>query len=278
MPELRTIDLHLGLSSEGVALLRMGGWRGKRRQVIAQRSRPSSGVEGLAAELGSLLSEHRCTGARTRVVLADELTRAWMVTPPPNATRLADCRAAVEARFQATYGDDVADWRLAVDWDLNAPFLACAIPNALVEPLVGVAREQGLRLIGIVPHFVAAWNGWSTRLAAGEWLAVAQGRTLSLGVAGSRRRLGALRRVTLDLAEDGRPGGLGPIVAREALRLGISPPLAVRCCGDVSPDWLQELHPGPRISRLDEESACSDTEAVDAGSSALRLASAGTVA
>lgn len=275
MLDLRAGDLHVGLSSEGVALLRTRRWRGGHGHVIAQRSWPSAGVEALAAELAALLGEHRCAGARTRVVLADELTRAWMVTPPPNAARLADCRAAVEARFQAVYGDELADWRLAMDWDVDAPFIACAIPNALADSLVRVAREHGLRLIGIVPHFVAAWNAGSTRLAEGEWLAVAQGRTLSLGVTAPRGRLGALRRVTIDAADRGRPGGLGRIVAREALRLGMTPPPAVRLCGDVCPEWLQELGPGLRVLRLDGEPAIPDPVALDAGASALRLARAG---
>jgi hypothetical protein len=62
-------------------------------------------------------------------VLSNDWARFWTVTPPVNAVRMSDCQAAAQLRFQALYDTSLAGWQMTADWQIDSPFLACAIPT-----------------------------------------------------------------------------------------------------------------------------------------------------
>jgi hypothetical protein len=232
--------LRIGLGRSGVALLhRQGGWR-RQRRVLAQTTWAAAddmSVDGVSAELNRLLSATACKRLPTRLVVADAWVRSWMVSPPGNACRLADCRAAAAARFQALYGEPPSAWQLAADWHARLPFLASALPQALVAALRRVCAEHQLVVLEIVPQFVAAWNLWAPVLQPGQWFGVLHGDTLNLGAVGASR-LSALCSLTVPPHADADPGWLQSAVQREALRWTLPPPISVQLCGPLPVGWL----------------------------------------
>ena len=259
-------ELRIGLAADGIALLhRAGGWR-KRSALLgvctleaAQGLAADHGLaDQVAATLHRLLRDADCQRMPVRLVLADAWARHWMVTPPSNASRLADCRAAAEWRFQTLFDEPMAGWQLAADWQARQPFLASALPVALLAALRQVAAEHRLVLLDVLPQFVAGWNRWCRTLEDGAWFGVVSGEVLTLGAV-SGRRLHAVR--SLALSPDLDAAGLRLALQREALRQLLDMPSALRLCGAVPAAWTAPGPAGWACSRLDAE--------LDAGQGAM---------
>lgn len=217
MPRLGSPSLRIGLSRRAVTLERVDR-RG--------RSTPLPGVrvaehEPLAAALSAALQGAECRRMRARVVLADELVRYFMVTPPQNAASLRDCRAAAQLRFQLLYGEPAAAWRIEADWDAREPFLACAMPAPLLDALHAAAAEHGLDLVETCPQFVTAWNRWHGQLPGDAWFGAAHDDGMTVGAL-HEGRLHAVR--SLDAA----PHAARDALAREALLLDLPMPAQLR--------------------------------------------------
>jgi hypothetical protein len=247
MPRQFGAVLRIGLSKSGLTLLYSRGlWRQKSEVVADCRlsEEEAASPELMAVKLRGLLDDARCARLPVRIILADNWVRFWLVTPPQNASRLSDCHAAAAARFQALYGEPLTNWQMTADWDARQPFLACALPHALLVSLQQVGRDCRLALLEIVPQFIAAWNRLRTDLKAGAWLGVMQGDVLSIGAI-SRQRLCAVRalRLTADAALD--PNWLPQQLTREALRLNLPLPSEIQVCGGMPADWV--MHQGASL-------------------------------
>ena len=246
--------LRVGLSKSGVTLLQTSGWLRLQRQVLAEcalSKEESSSPELIAAKLRSLLDAAYGARLPVRVVLSDDWVRRWMVTPPQNATRLADCMSAAAARFQALFGEAPSDWQLTADWDTRRPFLACAMPLWLLAVLRQVAREYRLVLLEVAPQFVVAWNRWRAQLTEVAWFGVIHGKVLTLA-APSQRGLGAVHGVTLPDEVLHDQSRLPQIVAREALRLNLAMPSEIRLCGQIPAHWVMQEIDSLAFARLDQ--------------------------
>lgn len=276
-------ELRIGLGRSGIALLHSRGWLRRRRQVLDDCSFADAAevsVDELVAGLDRLLTASNCQGLPARLVLADDWARHWIVTPPSNAGRLVDCQAAAAARFQALYGEPLSGWQLAADWHARQPFLASALPRALLAALHRTCAGHQLLLLEIVPQFVAAWNRWCHALQAGYWFGVLQGATLTLGAV-SAGRLCALRSLALPLSAEVNPGWLRQTVEREALRWMLAPPVGLQLCGALPAAWTAPAIGGWACTRLDP-ALLVDISAPDAGAAveppaqpAVRLAATG---
>jgi hypothetical protein len=274
-------ELSIGLGPEGIALLHRQGWLRQRSRVIDEcRFADTAPVpaDELAAALDRLLSTSGGQGLPARLVLADEWARHWMVTPPANASRLADCRAAAAARFQALYGEPLAAWQWAADWDARLPFLASALPQALVVALCRVCAAHQLVLLEVVPQFVAAWNRWRRSLQGGRWFGVLLGRNLTLGAVGDGR-LCALRSQAVPAAASVDAAWLQQALEREALRWMLAPPTGLQLCGAPPAAWAAAATGGWCCTRVDRDFV-SDASAPQAGAAAalppaVRLAATG---
>jgi len=147
---------------------------------------------------------------------------------------MADLEAAAALRFQSLFGAPAAGWRISADWDADRAFLAAALPAPLLAGLQQVASEERIHLVGIVPHFVAALNGWRKARRAGAWFGVVHGAVLTLAVFDQ----GAIAAVRTALVPPGADGAwFAAHVAREALLTGVAEPGLVQVCGAAPRAW-----------------------------------------
>jgi hypothetical protein len=211
------------------------------RGMVAQAS-----PDELAAAIGDALDEARCGGLPIHATFGDDLVRYFIVTPPPNGTRVQDLRTAAEVRFQMLYGESAAAWQLVADWQAATPFLACAVPLRLHTALQLAARARRSCLVSTSPNFVGAWNRWRRRVAGDAWLATLHDGALTLGVvdgAGRRARLAAVR--TLALIDDAPPlAWLNEQLMRTALLDNVAAPKVLHVYGALPPAWQPTQHAG----------------------------------
>jgi len=226
-------SLRIGIAPDALALVRTSIWPHERARLLGQVAASGQDTVSLGAALGMLLGEHDVAGLPVTVVLADDLARLWQVTPPQGATRLADLEAAAMLRFQALFGGG-AGWTISADWDAARPFLAAALPLALLEQLTTAAASQRFKLVEIVPQFVAALNQHRRVRRAGAWFGVVHGGVLSVA-AFDGDLLAAVRTAPIPPGAD--RDWLEGHVAREALRVGLSRPERLQLCGPAPKGW-----------------------------------------
>lgn len=230
--------LRIGISSRGLALLGIRGRLRPQTDILADlHFAPSGDAFGdIENRLDSVLRDAKAARLPATVVIADDLTRFFMVTPPHNATGLQDCKAAAGMRFHALYGEPADAWRLAADWNVDKPFLACALPGRLLDAVLHVAGTHRLVLVEVVPQFVAAWNAWSADLKPDAWFGVLHEDSLTLGAI-AQAQLVSVRNAALPPTGQHGLAWLGQHVAREALRLGTGAPARIQLCGNVDACW-----------------------------------------
>ena len=227
-------SLRIGIAPDALALVRTSIWPHERARLLGQVAAAGADPVSLGAALGMLLGEHEVAGLPVTVVLSDDLVRLWQVTPPQGATRLADLEAAAMLRFNALFGGGAAGWKISADWDAARPFLAAALPLALLEQLTAAASAQHFRLVEIVPQFVAAMNRFRRQRRAGAWFGVVHGGVLSVA-AFDDDVLAAVR--TAPIPAEADRDWLEGHVAREALRVGLGRPERLQICGPAPKGW-----------------------------------------
>ena len=240
--------LHMGLSADGLALLHARGAWAAQPETLGEWPLEDGAADDPArlAELcAPVVKERGHAGLPLSITLSDDRSRLFMVTPPQNSAHLQDLRSAAAMRFQILYGESPADWQIAGDDDMRHPFLACALPRARVAAARQLASACGLRLISLLPQFVAVWNRAFPELD-GAWLGVVQGGTLTLGTLGrstpaaqqpGRRRLVGVHRLPIPAAGGDAPW-LSDEIGRVALREGRSLPRELKLFGRCAPEWL----------------------------------------
>jgi hypothetical protein len=226
--------LRIGLAPSGAALVQTGWWRRAHASLLAERQFGADGIDGLAQQLRQLFQEAPPAGRPVTVVLSDELVRMWQVTPPGSASRMADLEAAAAMRFQALFGAPAALWKIAADWDPARPFLAAALPLALLAQLEQAALEHRFHLVEIVPQFVAALNQWRKLRRPGAWFGLLHAGVLTIA-AYEGATLAAVRAATVPEGAD--RAWLDSLVAREALRVGLERPERLQVCGPAPASW-----------------------------------------
>lgn len=227
-------SLRIGIAPDALALLRTSIWPHERARLLGQVAATGPDPVSLGAALGMLLGEHDVAGLPATVVLSDDLVRMWQVLPPEGATRLADLEAAAALRYQALFGGGLGGWTLSADWNATRPFLAAALPLALLEQLTAAASSQRFKLVEIVPQFVAAMNQYRGTRRAGAWFGVVHGGVLSIA-AFDGDLLAAVRTAPIPPGAD--RDWLEGHVAREALRVGLSRPERLQICGPAPKGW-----------------------------------------
>jgi hypothetical protein len=238
-------SLRIGVSGSGVSLLRVSRWTGEPVTVLAEQAIAPSGehpFDAIANALRALLGEHAGAntlgGWPTSIVLADDLARMWRVTPPPGAARLADIEAAAGFRFQSLYGEAATAWQISADWSATQPFFAAAVPRALLAVLRLVAQECKLRVVGIEPHFVSAWNRWRRGIKPGAWFGLVHDNLLTLAaIEPDGKGIRAIRVLPLPGAQGADQYWLSQTLTREALLLDMAAPEVLQVCGAAPAAW-----------------------------------------
>ncbi|MFC5550653.1 hypothetical protein [Massilia aerilata] len=227
-------SLRLGLAPDGLALVRTSIWPHERARLLAQARFKENNVEAALREAERMLADHEREGWALRVVLSDELVRLWQVAPPPGAARMADLEAACALRYRALFGASPAGWQVRADWSATRPFLASAVPQALLAQLQQAAAGSGFRLVEVAPQFVAALNQHRSMRRPGAWFGVVHGGVLSVA-AFDGALLAAVR--TAPIPEGADRDWLEGHVAREALRVGLGRPERLQVCGPAPKAW-----------------------------------------
>lgn len=114
------------------------------------------------------------------VTLDDGVARSFVVTPPSGAHGLRELQACAAARFAALYGESAEQWRLAADWQVTVPFVACALPRELFGAIEELTGRQQWRLDSLCPALVRVWNRVQRSIPADGWLLVGFGQTLTV--------------------------------------------------------------------------------------------------
>jgi len=227
-------SLRLGIAPDGLALVRTSMWPHERAQLLGQVRCGGADPASIGVALAMLLGEHASAGQAVTVVLSDELVRLWQVTPPAGASRMADLQGAAALRFQALFGAAPGRWKIGADWDAARPFLASAVPQALLDTLAAAARTYRFHLVEIVPQFVAALNQHRKARRPGAWFGLVHGGVLS--VAAFDGKLLAAVRTTL-IPDGADRDWLESHVAREALRVGLGRPERLQVSGPAPMGW-----------------------------------------
>lgn len=258
-------SLYIGLAPTGIAVLKSKGRRHAQISIAADyalSAGDAASPEALAACLSRMLIETDATDHPTTIVVADEWARLFMVTPPQNTTSLQDCQAAATMRFQQLYGESLSAWQLRADWQARQPFLACALPQALLASLQQVAKQHRLTLLSVLPQFIAAWNRWHKSLDAGNWFGVCHGEGLTLGAI-EHESLAAVQVMQTPTGAWQDPAWLPAQIERAALRWNLAPPKQLQMCGPIpqadAGDALQAT-----CVRLDAAQSARETRPVSA--------------
>ena len=249
-------SLRIGVSSESVALVAARGKHGL--MVLGEQRCPDASLDTICATVRALLSDAACTGWPATLVIDDQLARIWQVAPPKGSSRLADLEGAAALRFQTLYGEVPAAWQIAAGYDAVQPFMAAALPRQLLALLAQAGATRELKIVEVVPQFVAGWNRWRTHLKAGAWYGLVQNDVLTIGAL----EQGALRAVRAAQIGGGADW-LKQHVAREALRLGLSAPARLLISGAAPLAW---------------NGACTTLGPAVEWSGAVRLAATGSCA
>ncbi|HEY8102394.1 MAG TPA: PilN domain-containing protein [Burkholderiaceae bacterium] len=246
-------SLRIELSKNSMTLAHLYGWQHSKREVLSTTPLSTSDLSSptqLASQLGKILQDAKCSALPTSVIVADELVRLFIATPPKHCSRIDDCRAAADLRFLTLYGEAVNDWQIEAEWDAQHPFLACALPRSLHTTLLQIATEHQLTLTRILPQFIATWNHWHRRLASTSWFGFIHGNHLTLSILDQQHLIG-VRLVTLpdETANDAQ--WLSDYVNCEALRLNLPAPASLQLCGDIVQQWTNQTMGTLRCVRLD---------------------------
>lgn len=236
--------LRLGVARGAIALLETRRWGGAPRALLAEYTLAPDALETVAGAQDALDKVlDGVSGWPLTIVLADDLVRLWQVTPPQLGARLADLEAAAAQRFELLYGETAASWSVRAAWDPVRPFLAAALPRALLGAIEHGAAQRKLALREIVPHFVAEFNCHHAALKPDAWFGLVHDQVLTLGAIGANSNrtndgvgIAAVRAAALPDGADA--AWLAEHIAREALRLNLPAPQRLQLCGSVPPAWL----------------------------------------
>ncbi|MFD2273961.1 hypothetical protein ACFS07_31250 [Undibacterium arcticum] len=246
--------LRIGVSRTSLTLLQSSGWLRRRDSVVSDlqlTTEETASSDQIAAHLDAMLTDGKCRDQAVTVILADDLVRYFMVTPPRNVKRLQDCRSAAAMRFSILVRRTRR--RLANGGRLGfakAIFLSCALPHSLLSVLQQAADKHQLKLIAVLPQFVAAWNQWRSVIKPDAWFGVAHADSLTVAAI-DRQGLRAVRTTALASEHRQDEHWLPAHVKREALRLNLAQPSRIQLCGVLAAHWSAHTASSPPCERLD---------------------------
>lgn len=249
-------EVRIGISKRSLTIVRCGAFGTSASLLHEVRYAEDTPMEVIGKQCRVALSGQGCAGLPLSITLGDDLVRLFMVTPPQNAARMQDLAGAASMRFHSLFGEMPRDWRVEADWRANAPFLACALPSDTAAQCTGLARDLGMPLTALQPHFISAWNLARKELghkAEPAWLAVFQGTQLSLGMAApGTSRVFATRGLTVPAERAGRDW-LQEQVMRAALQTGLAMPNRLLLAGEARSDWTDGKQEGLEVVRFEKE-------------------------
>jgi hypothetical protein len=234
-------SLHIDIASDQITVSQsvLVGFGRRITEVLHRQDVDADGADietVLADKLRAALVAVHAAKCNMSVTLADELVRMWIVTPPGNASSVADCEAAAMLRFQALFGESALHWEIVADWDAQRPFLACAVARTMLDRIHQVCAEFKLSVQQVAPQFVATWNRFRKAIQPDAWLAVLHRDTLTIGAL-DQRKLISVRMVTVPAEVMHKKSWLDQHIQREALLFNLKPPKRLQIRGVIPPQW-----------------------------------------
>ena len=171
----RSKKLRVGLCTDRIILA-----NGK--SVALERGDEGSEWRPAVDKLPEVLKSHR--NAEMSVVLADSFVR-YALLPYSAALKSQDqWLALARHRMSAVHGARAAQWDLRVsDTAPIGPRLVCAVDRELTDALAARFVESGVKLVGLQPFLVAAFNQIRRQIGKGScWLVVEEPGRLTLAL------------------------------------------------------------------------------------------------
>ncbi len=162
------------LSPRRIVLVRMQ--RGLRPRCVLEACFPveSASLTQWRPALEALhqrLADSEWTGAGLRIAVADHWVRQSVVPAVAGLDRTHERQVYARHWLAQTYGELGDDWQVALGESLpSRPFVASALPTALVAGLAELAAATGVPLLSVQPQLVVAYNRWRSRLPDSGWL------------------------------------------------------------------------------------------------------------
>ncbi len=165
--------------------------RGRSPQVTARHAEPAdgSGPEAAVAALESALAQPQWRDTRATVLVSNALVRYCMVPASEQVVGLAEEAALAQHRVRQTHGAGSSDWALRMAGPLlDGDQPAAALDAVLLERITGALAGARMRVAGVRPFFMHAYNRCRDRMAGGEfWFANAEPGALALArISGGR--------------------------------------------------------------------------------------------
>lgn len=131
-----------------------------------------------------------------RVIVSDCYCRYLLLPRPVGARNRAELQASIEARFQASFGDTLADWILQTD---SAPAaqhdLVCALRRSVADSVHQAADKLAKRLLSMQPLWI--WCAGQTERPPHQinkrnthWLLSAESNSVTAGLFRAGRCIG----------------------------------------------------------------------------------------
>ncbi len=241
-------ELLLLLTPTSIALLACEGRASSRQhQLLSQWQDESlrqlalpAQAQQLEKQLRLMLTEVNLAGRACRIVLADEWARYFIVTPASNTQSLLDCQASAQMRFQALFGETPSGWQIQAKWHASKAFLACALPQALLEMLHRLCFEAGRSIISLQTDLLACCSQFAGSLGNNNWLLHFSRQQVQIVVL-HVGQVQALQSVFVDADFWQAPTSLQTLVQREALRLQLPLPPCLLLAGQYSRQWQTQI-------------------------------------
>jgi hypothetical protein len=107
-------------------------------------------------------------GHCVQLVAGNDVAVHWLQAPPAALRSLQELRLVTAARCADLFGGNAQDWWIAGDWDAKRPFACTALPRALIQSLLEVIAQRGLRA-GWHTAFGLAGRHWADAFPADGW-------------------------------------------------------------------------------------------------------------
>jgi len=139
----------------------------------ATTSRWDTTLDAFGRELDARAAKR---GTRITCVVSGDGVRYRIVPWSDELTSPAQRRALAQHCFKDAYGDVAGNWSISQTESVyGGASLACALDAILLDRLEAVTRSRGLRLVGLQPSMMNAFNGAHVSVGSGSvWLVCAE--------------------------------------------------------------------------------------------------------
>lgn len=130
-------------------------------------------IEASLERLDALLDSHAGKGAHLSVVLAAQHCRFCLVPWSEGIARPQEFEVYARACLERCYGQALDDWAVVLGPEpAGRARIAAALPQLLLQGLLGQCRQRQIRLVSVQPYLMAAWNHFADQVAGNDFLFV----------------------------------------------------------------------------------------------------------